>query len=41
MAFMSRKKRLEIFGAEDKEILDSTAMLAIAYRLQGQWEKAV
>jgi tetratricopeptide (TPR) repeat protein len=40
MAFLSRKNRLEILGAEDEETLSSTAMLAIAYRLEGRWEEA-
>lgn len=37
---MSRKKRLEIVGAEDEGTLQSTTMLAIAYRLEGRWEEA-
>jgi tetratricopeptide (TPR) repeat protein len=40
MAAMSRKQRMEISGAEDEESLNSTAMLAEAYRLEGRWEEA-
>lgn len=29
-----------MFGAENKETLDSTTMLALAYRLKGRWEEA-
>jgi hypothetical protein len=27
-------------GAEDEDTLDSTAILAVAYRLEGRWEEA-
>ncbi|KAJ6133755.1 hypothetical protein N7523_000077 [Penicillium sp. IBT 18751x] len=40
MAFMSRKYRMKILGAEDKNTLRSTAMLATAYRLRGRWKEA-
>ncbi|KAJ5231012.1 hypothetical protein N7489_011720 [Penicillium chrysogenum] len=40
MAAMSRKQRMKIGGAEDEDTLDSTAMLAEAYRLEGRWEEA-
>ncbi|KAI2773039.1 hypothetical protein DTO027I6_5073 [Penicillium roqueforti] len=40
MAAMSRKQRMKISGAEDKDTLDSTAMLAEVYQLEGQWEEA-
>ncbi|OQE08995.1 hypothetical protein PENFLA_c121G01412 [Penicillium flavigenum] len=40
MAAMSRKQRMKIGGAEDEDTLDSTAMLAVAYRLEGRWEEA-
>ncbi|GAQ02680.1 hypothetical protein ALT_0001 [Aspergillus lentulus] len=39
MASRSRKYTVKIIGAEDKEALDITAMLAKAYSLEGQWEK--
>ncbi|KAJ5946981.1 hypothetical protein N7454_003820 [Penicillium verhagenii] len=40
MAIMSRKRRMEILGAEDQHTLDSTEILAVAYQLGGQWEEA-
>jgi alkanesulfonate monooxygenase SsuD/methylene tetrahydromethanopterin reductase-like flavin-dependent oxidoreductase (luciferase family) len=40
MAFKSRKYRLKVFGAENEEALDSTAMLAGVYQLVGWWEEA-
>ncbi|CAI7579555.1 unnamed protein product [Penicillium pancosmium] len=40
MAAMSRKQRLKLGGTEDKDTLDSTAMLATAYRQDGQWREA-
>jgi tetratricopeptide (TPR) repeat protein len=40
MAFISRKQRMKILGAEDEETLDSTELLAEAYRLEGRWEEA-
>ncbi|KAJ6090103.1 Tetratricopeptide-like helical [Penicillium sp. IBT 16267x] len=40
MACKSRKQRALLFGSEDEETLLSTAMLAHAYRLEGQWEEA-
>ncbi|KAJ5320611.1 hypothetical protein PENANT_c033G05358 [Penicillium antarcticum] len=40
MAEMSRKQRLKIGGAEDEDTLNSTAMLAVAYRLEGRWHEA-
>ncbi|CAG7965533.1 unnamed protein product [Penicillium salamii] len=40
MAAMSRNQRMKIGGAEDEDTLKSTAMLADAYRLEGQWGEA-
>ncbi|KAJ5869517.1 hypothetical protein N7455_004458 [Penicillium solitum] len=40
MAAMSRKQRMKIGGAEDEDTLNSTAMLAQAYRIEGRWEEA-
>ncbi|OQD74234.1 hypothetical protein PENANT_c182G01300 [Penicillium antarcticum] len=40
MAAMSRKQRMKIGGAEDEDTLNSTAMLALAYRLEGRWGEA-
>lgn len=40
MASNSRKQRVKLLGAEDNEALDSTAMLATAYWLEGHWEEA-
>ncbi|QKX61690.1 uncharacterized protein TRUGW13939_08845 [Talaromyces rugulosus] len=40
MAYMSRKERIKISGAEDEEALSSTAMLADVYRFEGRWEEA-
>ncbi|OQD95410.1 hypothetical protein PENSOL_c020G01441, partial [Penicillium solitum] len=37
---MSRKQRMKIGGAEDEDTLDSTAMLAQAYRIEGRWGEA-
>ncbi|CAI7635713.1 unnamed protein product [Penicillium palitans] len=40
MASRSRNQRLKLFGGEDDESLESTAMLATVYWLEGQWEEA-
>ncbi|KAL4745969.1 hypothetical protein BDW72DRAFT_207750 [Aspergillus terricola var. indicus] len=40
MSSESRKQRVAIFGADGEESLDSTAMLALAYSLEGRWEEA-
>lgn len=40
IASKSRKQRVVIFGAESEEALDSTAILASAYKLEGNWEGA-
>ncbi|KAJ5819454.1 hypothetical protein N7474_005045 [Penicillium riverlandense] len=40
MASKSRKQRVRLLGVTDGEALDSTAMLATAYRLGGLWEEA-
>ncbi|KAJ5737258.1 uncharacterized protein N7483_002383 [Penicillium malachiteum] len=40
MAVKSRDQRVTLLGEEHKEALDSIAMLAIAYRLDGQWDEA-
>lgn len=40
MASRSRKQRLKLYGAEDERTLDSAAMLAVAYQLEGRWEEA-
>ncbi|CAI7622755.1 unnamed protein product [Penicillium pancosmium] len=40
MASKSTKYRLKILGKESEETLDSTAILAEAYRSEGAWEKA-
>ncbi|CAI7637422.1 unnamed protein product [Penicillium pancosmium] len=40
MALESRKQRVKLLGAEDKTALQSTEMLAIAYRSQRRWEEA-
>ncbi|KAJ5532544.1 hypothetical protein N7494_009096 [Penicillium frequentans] len=40
MASMSREQRMKILGLEDKETLNSTIMLAVAYRLEGNWREA-
>ncbi|CAI7636366.1 unnamed protein product [Penicillium pancosmium] len=40
MASNSMKQRVKLLGAEDKEAIASTVMLARAYRAEGQWEKA-
>ncbi|KAJ5416976.1 uncharacterized protein N7487_000526 [Penicillium crustosum] len=39
-AAMSRKQRMKIGGAEDKDTLNSTTILAEAYRIEGRWEEA-
>ncbi|CAG8014430.1 unnamed protein product [Penicillium salamii] len=40
MAALSRMQRMQLGGAEDKDTLDSTAMLAITYRQEGQLGEA-
>ncbi|KAJ6145551.1 hypothetical protein N7470_009446 [Penicillium chermesinum] len=40
MASKAHKYRVKMLGAEDEEVLASTLMLAEAYSLEGQWEKA-
>ncbi|KAJ5564008.1 hypothetical protein N7513_000250 [Penicillium frequentans] len=40
MASRSRDCRLQLFGEEGEETLDSNAMLAVIYRLEGRWEEA-
>ncbi|CAI7627788.1 unnamed protein product [Penicillium glandicola] len=40
MAYVSREQRIKILGLEDKGTLNSTAMLAEAYRLEGSWKEA-
>jgi hypothetical protein len=40
LASKSRKQRVVLLGAENEEALESTAMLAEAYRLEGWWEEA-
>ncbi|OQE34396.1 hypothetical protein PENCOP_c018G04079 [Penicillium coprophilum] len=40
MAFKSRRERVLMFGLEGEHTLDSTAMLANVYRLEGRWEEA-
>lgn len=40
MAAKSREQRVILLGPEHEEALDSLAMLAIAYRLEGRWEEA-
>ncbi|KAJ6060697.1 hypothetical protein N7444_002551 [Penicillium canescens] len=40
MASESRKHMVKLLGTEDEEALASTAMLAEAYSLEGQWEEA-
>ncbi|KAJ5159346.1 uncharacterized protein N7500_008997 [Penicillium coprophilum] len=40
MAAISRKQRMKIGGAEDDDTLDSTAMLGVAYELDGRLEEA-
>ncbi|KAJ5737309.1 uncharacterized protein N7483_002434 [Penicillium malachiteum] len=40
LASKSRKQRVAMFGADGEEALDSTAMLAAAYMLEGRWEEA-
>ncbi|KAJ5700894.1 hypothetical protein N7493_011940 [Penicillium malachiteum] len=39
MAAMSRKQRIKIYGAEDKEALDSTALLAEVYELEADGKR--
>ncbi|KAJ6109292.1 hypothetical protein N7486_001526 [Penicillium sp. IBT 16267x] len=40
MASKSRRERVKMFGLEGEQTLDSTAMLASVYRLEGRWEEA-
>jgi ribosomal protein L14E/L6E/L27E len=40
MAAKSREQRRVLFDDNHKDVLDSTVMLATAYWLEGQWEKA-
>ncbi|KAJ6060334.1 hypothetical protein N7444_002188 [Penicillium canescens] len=40
MASKSRKQRTRLLGVEDEETLDSTAMLATAWSLEGHWQEA-
>ncbi|KGO56393.1 Tetratricopeptide-like helical [Penicillium expansum] len=40
MASKSRKERVLMFGLEGEHTLNSTAMLASVYRLEGRWEEA-
>ncbi|KAJ6114394.1 hypothetical protein N7486_000172 [Penicillium sp. IBT 16267x] len=40
MALRSRKQRLEVFGAENQKSLQTTIVLAVAYRDDGRWQKA-
>ncbi|KAJ5493775.1 hypothetical protein N7463_009862 [Penicillium fimorum] len=40
MAYLSRKERMKINGAEDEKTLDSTAILAQGFRLEGRWKEA-
>ncbi|KAJ5901577.1 hypothetical protein N7495_002105 [Penicillium taxi] len=40
MALKSREERLASFGARAEETLDSSAMLATVYRLEGMWKEA-
>ncbi|KAJ5627172.1 hypothetical protein N7528_004599 [Penicillium herquei] len=40
MAAMSSKQRIKMYGADHEEALDSTAMLAEVYELEGRWEEA-
>ncbi|KAJ5651978.1 hypothetical protein N7507_009404 [Penicillium longicatenatum] len=40
MASISREQRIGIFGLDDEETLYSTALLAVAYRLEGAWREA-
>ncbi|CAI7618642.1 unnamed protein product [Penicillium viridicatum] len=40
MAYISRKERMKISGAEDEKTLHSTAILAQAFRLEGRWKEA-
>ncbi|KAJ5977286.1 hypothetical protein N7501_000628 [Penicillium viridicatum] len=40
MASESRNQRLSMFGLDSEQTLDSSEMLAGAYRLEGQWEEA-
>ncbi|KAJ5451405.1 hypothetical protein N7491_000587 [Penicillium cf. griseofulvum] len=40
MAYISRKERIKIGGEEDKEAVNSTAMLAEVYRFEGRLEEA-
>ncbi|CAI7652608.1 unnamed protein product [Penicillium manginii] len=40
MASVSREQRIKTLGLEAAETLNSTAMLAVAYRLEGGWREA-
>ncbi|CAG8054168.1 unnamed protein product [Penicillium salamii] len=40
MASESRNQRLSMFGLDSEQTLESSEMLAVAYRLEGQWEEA-
>lgn len=40
MASKSRDERAKILGIQDEQALASTTILAIAYRLSGEWEEA-
>jgi tetratricopeptide (TPR) repeat protein len=40
MASRSREQRISLLGAEHEEALSSTAMLAMAWSLEGYWENA-
>ena len=40
IALKSREQRMQLFGEQDEECLESSAMLATVYRLEGQWGKA-
>jgi hypothetical protein len=40
MASKSEKQRVKLLGPQSETALESTAMLAIAYRNQGRWEEA-
>lgn len=40
MALKSRKQRVRLLGEEHEDALDSTAILARAWSLEGRWEKA-
>ncbi|KAJ5702100.1 hypothetical protein N7488_009648 [Penicillium malachiteum] len=40
MAAMSMKQRIKMYGVENEEALDSTAILAKVYEQEGRWEEA-